>query len=207
MSLLADTIVIKSDQLNGDDLIAGPITIKITKIGKKKSDSQQPISVHYEGDNGKPWKPCLTMRKLLLAEWGDNVNDCYIGRKLRLFRDETVKWAGREEGGIRISHMSNITSARVHLLTETRGVKKPHTVKPLVDTESIDVAALKKSGLEASEKGLESLKAWWSGIGGLNQNAVGGAAYLDELKTIAAKYSGSQLPDTEKHATDEIPEV
>lgn len=140
MTTFGDTIVIKSDQLNGDDLIAGGITITITRLSKKSADAQQPLSIHYDGDGGKPWKPCLTMRKLMLAVWGDNIDDLYLGRKITLYRDPTVRWAGREEGGIRISHMSHIKTSQTHVLAETRGVKKPHTVRPLESDFSKEVA-------------------------------------------------------------------
>lgn len=207
MTTLADTIIIKSDQLNGDDLFSGPITITITKLTKKAADSQQPISVHFKDDGGKPWKPCLTMRKLLLAVWGDNVDDIYIGRRLTLYRDPTVKWAGREEGGIRISHMSHITSPQTHFLTETRGSKKPATIKPLIDAGDLDIAALKKGGALKAAKGLDQLKEWWKDLGGVKQNAIGGAAFLEELKAIAAKAATTELQTTEKTDTDSVPAV
>src|SRR5690625_6686577 len=68
---LSHTIVPKSDQLNADDLIAGNITIKVTDI--KASDSpDQPVIIHYENDNGRPYKPCKSMRRVLIQAWGAN---------------------------------------------------------------------------------------------------------------------------------------
>jgi hypothetical protein len=69
---LAETIIPKSDQLNADDLITGTITVKITAV-KGSNEPQQPVSIHYEGDNGKPYKPCKSMRRILVSAWGQMV--------------------------------------------------------------------------------------------------------------------------------------
>lgn len=120
----------KSDQLNSDDLIGGPMTITITAV--KTSDAKdQPLCVFYDGDRGKPWKPCKSMRRAMVALWGDDGN-AYVGRSLTLYRDATVKWGGEEVGGIRISHMSHINKQERLSLTATRGQKRPFVVSPLV---------------------------------------------------------------------------
>ena len=125
---LTKTIAAKSDQLNSDDLIASPITVKITKVSA--GSSEQPIVVNYDGDGGKPWYPCKSMRRLLVMVWGaDGLS--YVGRSLTLFRDPEVKWGGIAVGGIRVSHMSNLDKTLTIALTATRGNKKPFTVKPL----------------------------------------------------------------------------
>ncbi len=130
MSDMSAAIVPKSDQLNSDDLIAGPITIKITDV-TVRGGQEQPVSIHYEGDKGKPYKPCKSMSRVLVANWGADAKK-YIGRSLSLYREPSVKWAGMEVGGIRISHMSDIDSAMTMALTATKGSRKPFTVKPLV---------------------------------------------------------------------------
>lgn len=123
------TIIVKSDQLNADDLIGSAITIKIT--GVKVVSNDQPVSVSYEGDQGKPYKPCKSMCKVMVAIWGEDGNN-YIGQSMTLFLDPTVKWAGKEVGGIRISHMTGLNEVRVMSLTATRGNKKPYKIMPLI---------------------------------------------------------------------------
>ena len=125
---LTPTIQAKSDQLNADDLLTGPITIKITAVNSAGKD--QPIVIKYEGDNGKPYKPCKSMRRVLVHLWGKDGN-AYVGRHLTLYRDPEVKWAGEPVGGIRISHMSHINGRQVMPLTVTRNSKKQYTVEPL----------------------------------------------------------------------------
>lgn len=131
MTDLSKTIIAKSDQLNADDLIGRSLTIKVTKVSLLAGE--QPISIHYEGDDGKPWKPCKSMRRVLVGLWGSDGN-VYIGRSLTLYRDENVIFAGAPVGGIRISHMSHIDSEKKISLTVTRASKKPFIVKPLTVT-------------------------------------------------------------------------
>lgn len=128
MADLRQTVTPKSDQLNYDDLIAGPMTIKVTAV--KVVSGDQPIHVHYEGDNGKPWKPCKSMRRVLITCWGHEGDD-YIGKSITLYGDKTVTWAGKEIGGIRISHMSHIDRIERLMLTTTRGKRAPFVVEPL----------------------------------------------------------------------------
>ena len=123
------TIIPKSDQLNADDLITGPITVKITKVTIKPGE--QPISIFYDGDNGKPYKCCKSMARIMVYAWGPDSSQ-YVGRSMTLYRDPAVKWAGMEVGGIRISHMSDISEDMTTALTITRQNKKPFTVRPLL---------------------------------------------------------------------------
>src|SRR4051812_19975879 len=123
MNDMRPVIVPKSDQINSDDLLAGPITITITKVDIRPG-TEQPISVFYEGDNGKPWKPGKSMARVMVTCWGPDANN-YIGRSVTLFCDTTVTWGGMAVGGIRISHLSHIDSAQTMALTATKGKKKP----------------------------------------------------------------------------------
>jgi hypothetical protein len=118
----------KSDQLNADDLIGNPRTITITRV--IGCDGDQPIAIHYEGDNGKPFKPCKTIRRVLLAVWGRNAAD-YVGRSMTLYRDDAVMFGGLNVGGIRISHMSNIDKKTVVVVMKTKGKKAGIEVNPL----------------------------------------------------------------------------
>jgi len=134
MNDMSAVIIPKSDQLNADDLIAGPITIKVTGVNIRPG-TEQPISISFEGDNGKPWKPCKSMCRVMVTAWGADSKK-YAGRWMTLFREPTVKWGGMEVGGIRISHMSDIDSALTMALTMTRANKKPFTVKPILASKT-----------------------------------------------------------------------
>lgn len=134
---MQSVIIPKSDQLNSDDLISGPITVKITGVTIKSGE--QPISIHYEGDNGKPYKACKSMCRVMVTAWGPDSKK-YTGRSMTLYRDASVKWAGMEVGGIRISHMTDIDSALTMALTATKGSRKPYRVEPLKGEPTTDWA-------------------------------------------------------------------
>ena len=127
---LSHTIVPKSNQLNADDLLAGDITITVTDISASDSPDQ-PVSIHYNDDNGRPYKPCKSMRRVLIQAWGANGKD-WIGKSMTLYRDPAVKFGGSEVGGIRISHLSDIERDMSFMLTVTRAKRQAYSVKRLV---------------------------------------------------------------------------
>ena len=140
MSDMTAVIIPRSDQINADSLLSGPITIKITKVDVKPG-VEQPVTISYENDDGKPWRPCKSMARCLVTAWGPDSKK-YIGKSLTLYCDSSVKWGGMNVGGIRISHMSDIPESLTMALTVTRANKKPFTVKPLAVSEpAIDYAA------------------------------------------------------------------
>ena len=124
---LRDTIEPKSDQLNADDLIAGPITVRVTDV-KRSSAPDQPIDVHIDGH--RPFRPCKSMRRVLIAVWGDQGAD-WVGESMTLYCDPAVKFGGVAVGGIRISHMSGIDKPVDLMLTTTRSKRSVYTVQPL----------------------------------------------------------------------------
>lgn len=130
---LRDTIAPKSDQLNADDLIGTSKTVTVTSV--KRGDSpEQPIAIHYDGDDGRPYKPCKSMRRVLINCWGDDGRE-WAGRSMTLYCDPEVKFGGVKVGGIRISHLSDIESDQVMSLTVTRSKRQPFKVAKLVPQE------------------------------------------------------------------------
>jgi hypothetical protein len=95
------------------------------------NDGDQPVSIYFEGDNNKPFKPCKTIRRVLLAVWGKFATD-YVGRSMTIYRDDSVTFGGLNTGGIRISHMSHIDKETVVVVMKTKGKKAGITIKPLV---------------------------------------------------------------------------
>lgn len=158
MSNMLQAIVPKSDQLNSDDLIGRSLTIKVTKVSILAGE--QPVSIHYEGDAGKPYKPCKSMCRVLVDAWGADANQ-YVGRSMTLFRDEKVTWAGLAVGGIRISHLSHIEKEKTMVLTATKQTRKPFTVKPLATAPQADTA-LVSAGKAAAAKGVTEYTSWLS---------------------------------------------
>jgi len=129
ISDLSSTIIAKSDQLNADDLIGGEKVITISGVSLNNL-VEAPIVLHYDGDDGRPFKPCLTVRRILLAAWGKNGND-WIGKQARLYCDPAVVYAGKEVGGIRVSALSDMQKPLSVKLSVTRGKKKEHRIDVL----------------------------------------------------------------------------
>lgn len=130
MNDMTSVIQPKSDQLNADSLLGGPIVITITDVSIRPG-TEQPVTINYQGDDGKPWKPCKSTSRCLVAAWGPDARQ-YIGRSAKLFCDPNVTWGGMKVGGIRISHLSHIEREMVIALTATKGKKVMATIKPLV---------------------------------------------------------------------------
>ncbi len=188
MTDLSTTIAPKSDQLNSDDLIAGPMTIKITKVSANLSTPEQPISISFEGDNGKPYKPCKSMRRVLVNIWGSDGNK-FPGRSMTLYRDPAVKFGGFDVGGIRISHMTDITKPVTMALTASKANRKPFTVQPLQAPGSEGVpepsAELIDLAETAARGGENVLRQFWAGLSKVEQHSL--KSRLDDLKAAAKK--------------------
>jgi hypothetical protein len=169
MADITKTTETKSNQLNSDDM-KDDMVINITKVDVK-DNGDQPVSVFFEGDNGKPWKPCKTMRKVLKGVWGKET-DNYIGGSIKLYVDPRVKFGKEEVGGIRIKAMSRIEKKVSLALITASGRKSIFLIEPLMIPEpkpepkperTLDErkeackAALKTAGFELTEDDLESL--------------------------------------------------
>jgi hypothetical protein len=129
MNDMRAVIIPKSDQINADDLLGGPITITITNVAIRPG-TEQPVAISFEGDNGKPYRPCKSMCRVMVTCWGPDASK-YVGRSMTLYCDPKILWGGMAVGGIRISHMTDIDAAHTMALTATKGSKKPFTVQPL----------------------------------------------------------------------------
>jgi len=128
MGDMSSVIVPKSDQINYEDLISGPITITITGVNVKQG-AEQPVSISFEG-SGKVYRPCKSMSKVMVKVWGSD-SKAFVGHSMTLYGDPKVKWGGMEVGGIRISNMTGLSSPMALALAETKTKRIIHQVHPL----------------------------------------------------------------------------
>jgi hypothetical protein len=70
--------VAKSDQLNATTCSAGRASSPSPAFAERRSD--QPVAVNYEGDAGKPYKPCKSMRRVMVHCWGKDAAHTSGGR-------------------------------------------------------------------------------------------------------------------------------
>lgn len=123
MDVTAD-IQAKSDQLNAVDL-PSDLTVIVTSV-TRSADGR--LTVHYANDNGRPWKPSKGMVRVLVAGWGKE-SDQWIGRSVTLFCEPSVKYGGKEVGGIHIRAMSDIKKSGINTtLAISRSVRVPFSV-------------------------------------------------------------------------------
>jgi len=167
MNDMEQAIVPKSDQINADDLIAGPMVIKITGVTVDGAQ-EQPVAVHFEGSK-KLFRPCKSMSRVMVAAWGADSKQ-YTGRTLKLYRDPNVKWGGMAVGGIRISHMSDINKKMTMMLSMSKKNRAPFVVDilepapPAPRNEEAEAAAL-----DAARAGPTAFSAWWNSDYGKQQ--------------------------------------
>lgn len=152
---LTESLAPKSDQLNAEDLLAGPRTVTVEKI--TKGSAEQPFDFHLVEFPGRPFRPSKTVRRIIVHAWGADAA-VYAGRKMTLYRDPAVRFGGQDVGGIRVSHLSHIEKRLTVALTVTRGKRAPYTVDPMPDGPPIitteqadDIAALIKTAANKTE--------------------------------------------------------
>jgi len=123
-------IVRKTDQWNNEDFAAGSRVFTISDVTEGKE--QVPYDIHFSDGDGRCWRPSNGMLELLWRLWGDD-SKTWVGRRVELFQDASVKIGRDVVGGIRVRSMSHIDKPMSPLITVSRGTKKPYTVKPLVE--------------------------------------------------------------------------
>lgn len=123
----------KSDQLNAEDMLSGPRTVTVEKVSA--GSAEQPVNVHLVEFPGRPFRPSKTVRRIMVAAWGEYTAN-YAGRRMTLYRDPAVRFGGQDVGGIRVSHMSHIAKPIKLSLTVTRGKRAAYIVEPLPDAQT-----------------------------------------------------------------------
>lgn len=166
---LSSSIIAKSDQLNADDLVSGPRTFTVTKV--EEGNAEQPCKIYLaEWPGNRPFKPSKTAMRVLAYAWGEETDEWPTGARMTLFRDATVKWAGVEVGGIRISALSHIKEPFKIALQESKGKKTLHSVDPLPDAPApqqqapnpaASLLAEIKSAAESAGVTLDEVVAEW----------------------------------------------
>lgn len=148
---LTESIAPKSDQLNAEDLLTGPRTVTVAEV--RKGTTEQPVDIHLVEFPGRPFKPSKTVRRILVAAWGKD-SAAYVGRRITLYRDPTVRFGGMDVGGIRVSHLSHISKRIVLALTTTRGKRAPFTIDPLPESTPESSPDLKALGVAFDAAGV-----------------------------------------------------
>jgi hypothetical protein len=171
---LTESIAPRSDQLNADDLISGPITVTIQEV--VKGTAEQPVDVRLVEFPGRAYRPSKSMRRVMVMAWGPEAS-AYAGRRLTLYRNADITFGKDKVGGIEISHLSNIAKPLTVALTATRGRRKNFTVEPLAEPVKQDWLAIAAQ----AEGDPDTLRAIWTDA----RNAGEPVEILDQIRALA----------------------
>lgn len=122
------SIAPRSDQINADDLLTGPVTVTISEV--TEGAAEQPFDFHLVEYPGRAYRPSKSMRRVIIKAWGGKT-EAYHGKRLTIFCNPEIMFGRDKPGGIEISHLSDIPKAFTMPLTKTRGRKSNFTVQPL----------------------------------------------------------------------------
>jgi hypothetical protein len=139
---IAPTTVPDSTQLNFDDVADHSVEITVTEV--KRGTKEQPVELVNAEFPGRAYRPGKSMRRVLVAAWGPEAS-VYVGRRIRLYGDPSIKFGAEAVGGIRIAALSHLEKELVIPLTVTRGRRAPFVVQPLTVDTAVHEAALKKA--------------------------------------------------------------
>ena len=100
---LAASIEARSEQIDADNLISGPVDVTIKAVTKGPSN-EQPIQIVLQ-ETPLFYRPNKTFRRALIGCFGDDASN-WIGMRLRLARDANVMFGGVKVGGTIVTHAS-----------------------------------------------------------------------------------------------------
>lgn len=150
----------RSDQWNADDFVGGPRTFTIA--GVKVGAAEQKYDIELVEGEGRVWRPPLTVLRLLIAAWGDDATR-WVGHRVTLYLDPSIRFGPDRVGGIRVSHVSHIEKRLQVALTEKRGARKMHTVDPLPDAAPAPVEPTAEEVAACTD--VATLKSLWRASG------------------------------------------
>jgi len=148
---LTESIAPKSDQLNADDLMAGPVTVTVKEV--TAGTPEQPVDVHLMEFPGRAYRPSKSMRRVMVIAWGKEAA-AYTGRRLTLVRNPEITFGRDKVGGIEIAEMSHLDKPLTVALTATRGKRKNFTVKPLADAPKPAATTIPADVIDNTQKAI-----------------------------------------------------
>jgi hypothetical protein len=171
---ISETLAPNSDQLDAIDLVSGPRTFTITKV--TAHNAEQPVNVHL-AEFPRVWRPGKSMRRVLAACWGTDAST-WVGRRVTLYCDESVRFGSEVVGGTRISHLSHIDKPKSVPLLVSRGKSATFTVQPLPE--------------QTADEKVASLRAEWQGANPERRKAIEA-----EVATLTGKSAPAEQPEPE----------
>ncbi|WP_341258252.1 hypothetical protein [Gordonia malaquae] len=193
---LSQMVQANSDQVNAADLVR-PVTVTITRL-EHGPDEKQKLNIYTDVFGDKPWRPCLTVRRLISKIWGTQ-GSAYIGRSLTIYNDPSVTFGRDTTGGIRVSHMSDIDGTQTVRLPVRRGQMGSFTIEPLtVDAIQSKIPVDIEARIEAMAD-LDKLTAmidWLGKLAGEDEHRVAELVDLVHARIAAVEPSADDAQQT-----------
>ena len=205
---ISDTLAPNSDQLDAIDLhMSGPKVFTVSKVSK--GSAEQPVQIHL-AEFDRPWRPGLSMRRVMVACWGPDANQ-YVGRSIKLWCDPKVAFGGQDVGGVRILALSHIDKPRGIPLLVSRGKSATYKVdvlkvEPPTSAAKVSAETLAELVATFDRKGIPAEAR----LSGVNRITGGSATDLeviteDEARQVLHALSSRpdvapELPEPSEHA-------
>ena len=128
---ISKALLAKSNQLNASDLMGGSQIVSIVSVNE--GSDEQPVNIITDVFGpGRPFRPSKTVLLILANAWKSNDTSTWVGKRIEIFRDASVTWAGQEVGGIRIKGLSHIDKpfSLVLATSKTKFAKSTFAVLP-----------------------------------------------------------------------------
>jgi len=156
---LTESIAPRSDQINADDLVGGPITYTIREVVEGKAEAPFDFLLM---ETNRAYRPSKTMRRVIVSAWGKE-SSTYAGRRLTVYREPSITFGREKVGGIRISHMSHIDGSREVMVQTSRGKRERFVVEPLPDAPPAPTEAPATTEDDvATTTDQRVLREWWA---------------------------------------------
>lgn len=127
---LSETLKGKTEELTVDDMSGvGQLLIQVKTV-VRKDDPNEKRPTRIFNDQGKPYYPCLLMRRAIAQAWGKDGKQ-YAGRWMGLYVDPDVHFGTEKTGGIRVFGFSHIDAPFSMYLTVAKGRRKLFHFKKL----------------------------------------------------------------------------
>lgn len=132
---ITDTLKADSTQLNAIDFAPGTSrTYTVDSVRVTPGTKDRPVNIRLAEDpDGREYRPSKGMRRILAACWGPD-SDTWVGKRFTVYADPSVRYAGKQIGGLKVSHVSDIKAAKKLPLRESESVTTLHTVEPLIES-------------------------------------------------------------------------
>lgn len=159
MSDITETLAPNSDQIDAIDLHhSGPRTFTVERVVVNKSD--QPVNIHLL-EIDRVYRPSKNMRRALAECWGPDSAQ-WTDHRMTLYCDPEVTFGRDKTGGVRISHLSHITSVQKVPIIVSRGKTGLWPVKPLDNAPAPQQQPQVTEAHVAASSNEAQLREWWN---------------------------------------------